>query len=394
MKRLVKLVNKKKLKIIGLMSGTSCDGVDLALTEITGAGTKTRVDLLDTYHQHYSPQQKKELLLLLEPGFADLKSVSQVNFYLAGIWAESIVRLLKKAGMRRGDIDLIGSHGHTFYHQPLPEVFIDRKTASTFQVGDPAVLAHLTGITTVGDFRNADVALGGQGAPLVPYVDWLMFSGLKRNLLVLNIGGIANFTFIPDSGKKEEVQAFDTGPGNMLIDQLMQRLYEKPFDKNGTIAARGSFSEKLFNLLKKSDPFPNIPPPKSTGREHYGKDFIIPLLKKSLRWRITEPDILHTVSKYTAYTIRIAAAKFISQPISEIIVGGGGCHNRFLMNALAAEFPETVLKKSGEIGLNEDFKEAVCFAVLAYELIRGEMTNLPAVTGADRPAFLGKICPA
>jgi anhydro-N-acetylmuramic acid kinase len=250
----------------------------------------------------------------------------------------------------------------------------------------------LTGITTIGDFRVADVALQGQGAPLVPYVDWILFSKLKKDVLVLNIGGIANITYIPADGRKEKVIAFDTGPGNMLIDQLMQRLYELPYDKNGEKAFLGNFSDKLFDYLQKIDSFPEKRPPKSTGREQYGKDFIITLLKRALRRRIPEPDAIHTVSKYTAFTIWQATERFINNKIDTLYVGGGGSHNKFLMKSLSDYFVNTEIRRSGEFGIDEDYKEAICFAILANELIRGNPTNLPGITGATKPAFLGKIC--
>jgi anhydro-N-acetylmuramic acid kinase len=391
---LIQLQKKTALKVIGLMSGTSCDGVDLALIEITGSGPSTQFQLIESFHQSYTCGQKKGLLSLLANGMGDVKSVSQANFYLARLWTAGIKKLLMKAKIAINDVDLIGSHGHTFYHQPESINFIDKKISSTLQIGDPSVLAQLTGVTTIGDFRVADVAMEGQGAPLVPYVDWLLFSKLKRNVLILNIGGIANFTYVPASGKKEDVLAFDTGPGNMLIDQLMQRLYELPYDKNGKKAFRGQFSDKLFKYLQKIDPFPGKVPPKSTGREHYGKEFIITLLKKGLRWRIQEPDMMHTVSKYTAYTIWQASEMFIKKEIQALYVSGGGSHNNFIMKSLAEYFPGTTIKSSGDIGIDEDFKEAICFAILANELIRGNRTNLPRVTGARRPAYLGKICPA
>ena len=392
MKRLLELHNKPTLKIIGLMSGTSCDGIDLALIEISGSGMSMDFQLLASYHQGYSDIQKRHLLSLLEKPEVSLKELGQINFYLANIWAEAIEKLLKKKKMSVESIDLIGSHGQTFYHNPQDELVIDRKISSTLQLGDPAVLAQLTGITTIGDFRVADVALKGQGAPLVPYVDWLLFSKLKKNILALNIGGISNFTHIPASGKKDKVIAFDTGPGNMLIDQLMQRLYELPYDKDGEKAFLGKFSQKLFDILRKIDTFPEQKPPKSTGREHYGKEFIITLLKKSLRRRISEPDVIHTVSKYTAYTIWQASDQFIQSSIDAIYVGGGGSHNKFLMQSLSEYFQNSEIKRFSEIGVDDDFKEAICFAVLANELVRGNHTNLPRVTGASNSAFLGKIC--
>jgi anhydro-N-acetylmuramic acid kinase len=316
-----------------------------------------------------------------------------MNFYLANFWSKAIGEMLQIEKISAGNVDLIGSHGHTIYHAPQKELFIDKKTSSTLQIGDPAVLAQQSGITTIGDFRVADVANSGQGAPLVPYVDWLLFSKYKKDLLILNIGGIANITYLPAKGKKEEIIAFDTGPGNMVIDQLMQRLYELPYDKNGKIANLGKFSEKFFNFLLKSDSFPALPPPKSTGREHYGKDFVLDLLRKGLRWRIPEPDVIHTVTKYTAYTVWDAVRKFIPNQIDALYVGGGGSANPFLINALKAYFPNIKIVGTSELGIDEDYKEAICFASLANELIRDNPASLPAVTGAKKPALLGKICP-
>jgi len=392
MDQLIQLHKKPTLKIIGLMSGTSCDGVDLALIEISGTGVQTEFKLISTCHQSYTEQQKSAILTMIEQRNTTFKDISQVNFYLAKLWTDAIGKMLKRDKITIDEIDLIGSHGHTFYHHPEDRLFIDRKIRSTLQLGDPAVLAQLTGITTIGDFRVADVALGGQGAPLVPYVDWILFSKLKKNVIFLNIGGIANITFIPADGRREKVIAFDTGPGNMLIDQLMKRMYELPYDKNGEKAFLGNFSDKLFEYLQKIDSYPQRKPPKSTGREHYGKDFIIMFLKKALRRRIPEPDVIYTVSKYTAFTIWQAAEKFISQKIDTLYVGGGGSHNKFLMKSLSDYFVNTEIKKSGEFGIDEDYKEAICFAILANELIRGNPANLPAVTGAEKPVFLGKIC--
>lgn len=392
MNQLLELHKKPTLKIIGLMSGTSCDGIDIALIDVSGSGPKTDFSVLTTHHQEYSDLQKKFILSLLDHSAIGLKEISQVNFYLANLWAEAINTMLKRVNLSAKDIDLIGSHGQTFYHHPQREIFIDQKLSSTLQLGDPAVIAQLTGITTIGDFRVADIALQGQGAPLVPYVDWIFFSKLKKNVLALNIGGIANITFIQESGDKDRVIAFDTGPGNMLIDQLMQRLYELPYDNKGEKASLGSFSQKLFDHLLKIDIFPEQKPPKSTGRDHYGSEFVIILLKKSLRRRIPEPDVIHTVSKYTAYTIWQATKQFIQNTIDVIYVGGGGSHNDFLMQSLSEYFQDTEIKKSSDFGIDEDFKEAICFAILANELVRGNHANLPGVTGASNSTFLGKIC--
>jgi anhydro-N-acetylmuramic acid kinase len=386
------LVNKKTKKILGLMSGTSCDGLDMALIELIGYGLKTSYKLIGSGHHKYNESVKQMLFGIMTPGTADIRELSQVNFYLAKIWAKAIKKFLKDHKLSSKDIDLIGSHGHTIYHHPQLESVLDQKIRSTWQIGDPSVIAQLTGISTVGDFRVADVALGGQGAPLVPYFDWLSFAHRKENIIALNIGGIANLTYVPKDSDPSGVIAFDTGPGNMLIDQLMLRLYEKPIDKDGKIACAGRFSERLFNYLLKIDDYLEMSPPKSTGREHYNEKFIIDLLKKAVRWRIREPDIIHTVSKYTAYAVWQAYEKYINSDVRKIFVGGGGSHNKFIMNMLSEYFEGVPVQNVRDAGIDEDYKEAICFAVLANECVHGVATGMPNVTGAQRSAVLGKIC--
>ncbi len=389
---ITELSKKGSKNIIGLMSGTSCDGLDLALVKVSGYGIKTRYELLQHDHQAYSDDLKSLLFKIMNPEKSNLIELSQANFYLARKWAGVIMEFLKKNKISANDIDLIGSHGHTIYHHPQIVPMLDDKVSSTLQIGDPAVIAQLTGITTIGDFRVADVALGGQGAPLVPYFDWLSFSRFKQNILALNIGGIANITFIPSSGNLNRVIAFDTGPGNMLIDQLMIRLYERPYDLDGKIAAHGKFSQRLFDYLVKTDTYPQAMPPKSTGREHYDEKFVIELLRKAIRWRVMEPDIIHTVTKYTGYTIWQAYEKYIQTKVTKLYVGGGGVHNKFLMDELDRNFKEVEILNVSDAGINEDFKEAICFAVLANECIHGQAAGLPNVTGAKHSAILGKIC--
>jgi anhydro-N-acetylmuramic acid kinase len=387
------LVEKPGQRVIGLMSGTSCDGVDLALIEISGSGLETRFKVQGKFHQPYSEDQKQFLLQCMDPRHSNVKVISQANFLLAGIWAGAIDSMLRHYGEKAADIDLIGSHGQTVYHQPQREDCQGLQVNSTLQIGDPSVLAQLTGITTVGDFRVADMAAGGQGAPLVPFFDWLFFSRFQKNMLILNIGGIANITYIPSDGDRMKVKAFDTGPGNMLIDQMMQRLYELPYDHNGAKASLGKRSDKLFAYLQKQDTFPDQPPPKSTGREHYGQDFVLSLLRKAIRWRIPEPDVLHTVTEYTAYTVWKAYRDFIGVEIESLVAGGGGSHNSFLLKRLQEFFTKIPVENVNHYGVDEDFKEAICFAVLAHECIQGNPANLTAATGAKRNVVLGKICP-
>ncbi len=393
MRSLQTILNKKQRIVVGMMSGTSCDGLDLALLRINGCGSSTKFKLLNTHHQPYTRAQKKYLLQLMDYEHTNVRSMANANFYLARIWADTVLRFLKSIDKSREDVDLLGSHGQTVYHQPDPEKILGRSVRSTLQIGDPAVLAQLTGITTIGDFRVSDMALGGQAAPLVPYFDWLMYGKLKRNLLALNIGGIANMTYVPDDGDPKKIQAFDTGPGNMLIDQLMARLYELPYDKNGAKAFLGKFSDRLFNQLLKVDTFPAIKPPKSTGREHYGEPFVIDLLRKAIRWRIPEPDVIHTITAYTALVIKDAWKKFVGQPIDLIIAAGGGSHNSFLMAKLRENFPGVEVRQADDRGVDANFKEAICFGVLANELICGNPANFPQITGCAKPVLLGKICP-
>jgi len=388
------LLNKKSRRILGLMSGTSCDGLDMAVVDIHGSGRNTRFEIVATGHKAYTDRQKSVLLQLVSNQKAPLHLVSKVNFWLPRKWAEAIASFLNKNCLSATEIDAIGSHGQTVYHQSQPETVAGRKICSTLQIGDPSVLAQLTGITVVGDFRTADMALGGQGAPLVPYFDWLYYSRFKKNTLALNIGGISNITYIPADGDFSKVTALDCGPGNLLLDQAVQRMYEMPFDRNGNIAARGKLSTRLLNYLIKNDTFIHQLPPRSTGREHYGSTFIIKTLKRAVRLRLMEPDIMHTLSYYTVYAIHDAVNRFIKTegPIELLSVGGGGAHNKFLMKMLAEVFSPAEVQTAGRTGIDEDYKEAICFAVLAHETLNGMPSNVPQVTGATRPAILGKIC--
>ena len=393
MQKLEKIFRKRSRTVIGLMSGTSCDGLDIALIRIEGCGADARFTVAKTHRHPYTRTQKKYLLGLMNFDETRVKTLSNANFYLAQIWADAIRKFLRSAGMDATDIDLLGSHGQTVYHQPDGEKILQRAVRSTLQIGDPAVLAQLTGIATIGDFRVADMALGGQAAPLVPYFDWLIYGRLKRDLLAVNIGGIANLTYIPAGGDPAGIRAFDTGPGNMLIDQLAERLYELPMDRDGKLASIGRFSDRLYKQLAGMDDFPGRKPPKSTGREHYGEAFVIELLRKAIRWRIPEPDVMHTATAYTALVIRDAWEQYIGQPVDLIIAGGGGSHNLFLMKRLEENFPGVEIRRTDDEGVDADFKEAVCFGVLANELICGNPANLPQVTGSSRNALLGKICP-
>jgi anhydro-N-acetylmuramic acid kinase len=262
----------------------------------------------------------------------------------------------------------------------------------TLQIGDPSVVAALTGITTVGDFRIADMAVGGQGAPLVPYFDWLMFRSRRKNRLLLNIGGIANITLLPKNCAPEEVTAFDTGPGNMVVDSLMHEFYGKPYDQDGRVAATGAVSLELFHAMA-LHPYLRQRPPKSTGREEFGEEYLQKLLRSAKGY--DREDIVATASQFTAYAVFDGYRRFVGPRMQadEIIVSGGGARNRFFLDELQRYFSSSAVRRIEEFGMSGDAKEAICFGVLAHETMAGNAANLPLVTGARKRVVLGKICP-
>lgn len=395
MQALQRIYRKKQRRILGLMSGTSCDGLDMALVQVEGHSLKTNFRLLAARTIPYSPEKKKALLNFIQSPRLSLQSISQMNFYLAQIWAEMIGQFLEDQNLPPGGIDLIASHGQTLWHQPQEQTFIDRTVASTLQMGDPSVLAQLTGITVIGDFRVADVALGGQGAPLIPFFDWVYFSRFHSNLLILNIGGISNVTYIPADGDFEHIMAFDCGPGNMLIDQAMQHFYQKGYDHDGAIAGTGRLSQDLLDDLLTMDHFPEQTPPKSTGREHYDNTFFHRFIQHAEQRHAPKQDIIHTLTEYTALAIHLNYQRFIepSHPVTQLIVSGGGADNRFLLKRLQHYFQPVKVSRAADFQLDEAYKEAIGFAILANETLHGLPSNVPAATKARRPAVLGKICP-
>ena len=393
MQKLIDLSKKNNKYVIGLMSGTSLDGVDVALVEITGNWIETKINLIG-FLDYPFPYGLKEIVLKNSVReTSNVEDISRLNFLIPQIYNEAIDLLCKEIDFDKSKIDLIGSHGQTIHHLPEKVDFFNHQISSTLQIGDPSVLAKLSGIITVGDFRTGDVALGGQGAPLVPYFDYIIFHSSEKNRALLNIGGISNITVLQKNGKQHDVLAFDTGPGNMMIDLLMKKFYEKEFDKDGEVASSGKINDDLFIALITQDSFIEAAPPKSTGREYYGEEFLAPLLEEFAD--VPSEDWLHTISKFTAYAVYRNYEKFIMDEtkIDELIVSGGGAKNKFLYQSLADYFgKETEVKVIDEIGVSSDAKEAICFAVLANETISGNAANIPRTTGASRATILGKIC--
>lgn len=391
MRQLARLTDKSRRTVCGVMSGTSLDGVDVAVVDIERTGDGLSLETRAFQSRQYPDELRQSLLRNSLDETASLEEITRLNFLLAHIYASTIAETLKGVNIDAAEVDLIGSHGQTVCH--LPEPYGELPPA-TLQIGDPSVLANLIGIPVVGDFRVADMALGGQGAPLVPYFDYLMFRDTVASRGSLNLGGIANITLLKAGCGPDEVTAFDTGPANMVIDILARRLLGKPFDENGATAATGKVHEPTLQLLLE-DPYFKKAPPKSTGREDYGDDYADRLLDILMAEGISTPaDVLATATALTVRSIALAYEQLIKNEceLDELIVAGGGQRNDHLMNELQAAFPGVEVTTTSRYGIDPDAKEAICFAVLANETIDGIASNVPSVTGARRSAILGKIC--
>jgi anhydro-N-acetylmuramic acid kinase len=381
------------MKVVGLMSGTSGDGVDAALVEIHGQGHKLRVKTLAFRSLPYPPGLRSRILTASIQG--SVAEICHLNTVLGEWFAKSALRLIKHARLRPSEVHLIGSHGQTIYHQPRPvrEPSLGL-VRSTLQIAEPAVITERTGITTVADFRQRDVAAGGQGAPLTPYVHYLLLRHARRSRLIVNLGGISNVTHLPASGGLRAVRAFDTGPGNMVLDALASRFSggRQSMDRGGRLAAKGTVDTRLLNQLL-AHPFLRRKPPKTTGREEFGETFLAKILSAKRTRRLSMENTMATCSLFTAVTVG-TARRWLRGPVDEVIVGGGGVHNHTLMADLAAVFEPTPVRTLEALGWESKAFESVSFAVLAYQTLNGTCGNLVAATGARHPVILGKMVPA
>src|SRR5712692_559669 len=380
--------------VLGLMSGTSADGIDVALARISGAPPTLRARLIGPVYGTLPSALRKEILRGAEQDSITAGDLSQLNFRLGEAFADAALVACRRFRISPKRVSLIGSHGQTIYHQGKPAPYFGRPTASTLQIGEPSVIAARTGITTVGDFRPADIALGGQGAPLVPYADYLLYRHPKFGRASLNLGGIANITVIPAAAKPSQVFAFDTGPANMLIDALVARFTRgrHRFDKDARLAQTGRSIPALLNSLM-SDPYLKLAPPKSTGREYYGHGYLKKVIAFGRRHRAKPADLIRAATIFTALSVVDALNRFIlpKTKIHQLIVSGGGAHNPLILAQLASALPSVEILPSSHFGVPEDAKEAFAFALLAYESFHRRPANLPSATGARGPAILGKI---
>ncbi|NIP37904.1 MAG: anhydro-N-acetylmuramic acid kinase [Candidatus Dadabacteria bacterium] len=383
-----KLSNKKKKIVIGLMSGTSMDGIDSAIIEIKDSGIKTNIKTIGFLCKKYSPRLKSRLLKIDEK--TALKEISELNVLVGREFAGAAIKCAKKFAADISNVDLIGSHGQTVYHNPP-----SRKLGvpTTVQLGDINTIAHKTGVTTVGDLRQRDIAAGGEGAPIMPYVDYILFINHSTSpVLAQNIGGIANVTVV--TNKPEEMIAFDTGPGNMLMDGIV-RLYsngKKLFDRNGRAAGRGKVNLKLLQKLL-ADDYYKMKPPKSTGAEKYGAYMVKRLFGDIKGKKVTYEDMMRTLLQLTVETIAQAYENFIIPKYrpKKVILSGGGTKNLLMLSELRKRLGGLYIITSDELVIPSDAKEAIGMAVLANELVSGHNSNVPSCTGAKVNVPLGKI---
>jgi anhydro-N-acetylmuramic acid kinase len=376
--------------VAGVMSGTSADGIDVALVDIRGQGASLKLKFLAHEAFPYSERVREAVLSAMNAQSISVADLSRLHFLLAELYADAIIKTQKRHHTKAA---LVGCHGQTIYHQGDPALFIGRKIAVTMQIGEGAVIAAQTGLPVVSDFRPDDIAAGGKGAPLVPFLDYLLYRHPRFGRIALNLGGISNLTAIPSAAKPTQVTAFDIGPGNMLIDALTDRLFQQPYDRDGRIASRGYVVDTVVQTVLR-DSFFRKHPPKTAGREQFGVEFADRFLH--LCGNAKKEDIIATATAVTAVAIVLALKRFVlakDANYKELIASGGGTCNRTLMKMLQAGLTEfdIKLRPSDDFGLPSQAKESAAFALLAYETWHRRPSNIPSATGAKRPAILGKI---
>lgn len=372
---------------IGLMSGTSLDGIDAALVDISGCGLDTKVKLIE-FHTYDIPEDiKEEIRIACLNKNSSTALICSLNFKLGHLFSDAVKDLCIKAGVAVDKLAFVATHGQTIYH--IPKGF-DRYVPSTLQIGEPSIIAYNNNIKVVSNFRTMDMAAGGEGAPLVPYSEYILYGGRGENIALQNIGGIGNVTYIPGAKTMKDIYAFDTGPGNMMIDEACLRLFGKPYDDRGSIAATGKVNPELLSELM-SHPYVSLMPPKSTGREEFGEQFVALLLE---RYKAMRPeDIVATFTSFTAETIIDSYKKHIlsKNTLDKVIIGGGGAHNKTLMNMIKEGLAGIEVYTQEELGYSSDAKEAIAFAILGNETLNNYCSNVPTATGAREEVILGNI---
>jgi len=389
----------RAMTVAGIMSGTSADGIDVALVRVLPARRNPRRDvpglkLLAHLAVPYPAAIRRRILQAMNGVNQSVAELSRLHWRLGQLYADTVERALQSYPMR---LDLIGCHGQTIYHQATPQRALGGNVACTWQIGEASAIAARLGVPVVSDFRPADLALGGQGAPLVSLLDYVAFRHARRNRVLQNLGGIGNLTMIPADASTDEIFAFDTGPANMVIDAVMMECFQKPYDKRGTVAARGSVLEPVVREFL-TQPFFQALPPKSAGREEFGREFTARFLSRCRRHSRRDEDVVATATAFTARSIGLAWQRFVQPALAtapnDFIVAGGGAYNPTLMRMIGEElgkYGQVAVKTSDDYGMPVVAKEAMAFALLAYQTWNGLPGNLPHATGAKRAAILGKI---
>jgi anhydro-N-acetylmuramic acid kinase len=381
--------------VAGIMSGTSADGINIAIVQLEDHDFETKLNIVAHREYPFPPNVRKFILSVMNAE-AKIADLARLNVLLGELYAEAFT---KTAAEAQAGVSLIGCHGQTIYHQGEKKTFLGRPIAATWQTGEGAIIAARTGIPVISDFRQADMAAGGKGAPLVPFLDYMLYRDPQRGRIVQNIGGIANLTAIPSGtaagggARPERVVAFDTGPGNMVIDGVMEKLYNRRFDQDGQIAAKGKALEPVLKKLLRGSFF-RTTPPKTAGREEFGREFVEQFLHACGKCK--REDAVATATALTAKSIAGAIHELLPSTFGEnafldMIVSGGGSKNCTLLKMLREELPELQIKTSDSYGVPAEAKEAVAFAVLAYQTWHKTASSIPSATGADYPAVLGKV---
>lgn len=380
--------DKEEKYVVGLMSGTSLDGVDAALVKIKGHGENIKAQLVEFLNMQIPEDIKNEIRDSFSIERSNVELICSLNFKLGYLFAEAAKAVCEKAKFDIKNLDFIGSHGQTSFHIPVP---YKNFAKSTLQIGEPAVIAYETNTLVVSNFRTMDMAALGEGAPLVPYTEYLLYRS-DKNRALQNIGGIGNVTVIPAHCSLDDMSAFDTGPGNMIIDEVTKRLKGVSYDKGGAFAAQGTIIEEMLSELMAEEYMDRVPP-KTTGRELFGSQFVDKLIEKY--GNLKAEDIIATVTMFTAKSIEHNYRKFIfpKAKIEEIILGGGGSYNNTLVSMIKELLPECKVMIQEDLGYSSDAKEAIAFAVLANETLNGNAGNVLNATGAKERVILGNITP-
>ncbi len=389
---LTRLVTKPDRLVCGIMSGTSVDAVDIVLARLRGSGASLGVEIVHYAETLYSEELQQRIFHNCEVSSSNVNDICLLHTAIAHTYADAVRAACTEAGLALTAVDLIGMHGQTLRHLPDRIDIAGQGIRSTLQIGSGPTLATLLQIPVVYDFRAGDMALGGQGAPLVPYIDHLLFQSEEEDRVLLNIGGIANLTLLPRGGELHDAVAFDTGPGNMLVDALMRKFYGREFDEDGLVASSGTVNGDLLSWMLRH-PFFRLRPPKSTGRESFGEDYLEDLLNVARDLSVLDiADVVATVSECTVRGISMHLRALLPSPQRfRLLLSGGGARNQYFTEGLHYAFPDARVESTAALGVAPESKEALAFAVLANEWLMGNPANLPSATGANRSALLGAL---